>query len=390
VISDPENEDQTAHNVKLMHTDDGAAHRQEEAHRKFERRLIEVLETEDEALRNMQRLGGLLREWIDDESWPSNARSLLITVHDTLRALRQVHKHVRGLVAAALGREPHHARKVAEIFSSKMGARLVEWHSKYEEGATQLSKILHARQDASVSNGRDDERKALDLLLRPTQRMMKYSLFLDALLEHAPLMRCGEQDDTLVHVLREANAAVRNLVHQVNQGKLHRDQLQRVHELASRVRDVPEGVVISKLRRRVIFEAGNIMQRGREGYRKVFVFNDAVLVCKQGMHKVDSNIGALEEMRFKDLISLRGISLQQCPNVIVPSALLSSVGGGDAGNLDPKTPSVSEAAISENYPQSSKERAFSLELRGRLFLAPKLLITQLVDAIREVSICKVE
>ena len=59
----------------------------------FERRQLEVLETEDELLRNIQRLGAIIRAWLADEDAPWAAlrvsRSLLVTTHDTLRALRQ-------------------------------------------------------------------------------------------------------------------------------------------------------------------------------------------------------------------------------------------------------------------------------------------------------------
>ena len=289
----------------------------------FERRQIEVLETEDEMLRNAQRLGCVLRMWVDDAEWTSHrpSRALLVNTHDTLRALRQVHKDVRALVAASLGGE---ARKIAQVFAPAMCARLEQWHSQYEESATRLSSILHARHPRA---GGDEElqRVALDFLLRPTQRLMKYPLFLDELAKHA----C---DDALCQALTEATAAARGVAAHVNDAKRLREQHDRVYVLAESIRDVPEGVLIGNPRRRVLMEASNIMQKGREGYRRLFVLNDAVIVCKQGMKKVESSAGAPEDVRFKDLISLRYLSPRMLPSVITPPALLASLRDEDGSS----------------------------------------------------------
>lgn len=129
----------------------------------------------------------------------------------------------------------------------------------------------------------------------------------------------------------------------------------------------------------MIDEAGNVMQRGREGYRTLFVFNDALLVCKQGMRKVESSGSPLQDLRFKDLISFRGISQRLCPTVIPPSAFLQPTGAEDASSRGVNA-HASDALIAERYGQapSSKEWAFSFELRGRCFLG--LLSASLLGA----------
>jgi hypothetical protein len=366
----------------------------------FERRQIEVLETEDEMLRNAQRLGCVLRTWVDDAGWASQRkpRALLVTTHDTLRALRQVHKDVRALVAASLGGG---ARKIAQVFAPAMCARLEQWHSQYEQCATRLSSLLHARHPRA---GGDEElqRVALDLLLRPTQRLMKYPLFLDELAKHA----C---DDALCQALTEAAAAARGVAAHVNDAKRLREQHDRVYVLAESIRDVPEGVVIGNPRRRVLMEASNIMQKGREGYRRLFVLNDAVIVCKQGMKKVEFSAGVSEDVRFKDLISLRYLSPQMLPSVITPPALLASLRDEDGfskvlymvtlpmkrtraltlenlSQADDGGGAIANELISERYAEglSTKELAFSFDLRGRCFLGPQILISRLVGAILEV------
>ena len=73
----------------------------------FERRQLEVLETEDELLRNIQRLGAIIRAWLADEDEPWAAlrasRPLLVTTHDTLRALRQACVRVGGREGGSRG-----------------------------------------------------------------------------------------------------------------------------------------------------------------------------------------------------------------------------------------------------------------------------------------------
>jgi len=388
--------------------------------RRFERRQIEILETEDEACRNMQRLGFLLRERSDD-AWASTPAHLLTSTHDTLRALREVHKEVRAQLAAArgFGPDPKGVAHLRRAFSPVMRARLVAWHSQYEERATQISAILQARQRPSspqeppvAAGAEQQERAALDLLLRPTQRLMKYPLFLEALADDARAMdRAGKPGAaTLASELAEALAQAREIATEVNAAKRLREQHERVRELAQSVGDVPEGVRIARTRRRVLIEAGNVMQRGREGYRTLFVFNDALLVCKQGMRKVESSGSALQDLRFKDLISFRGISQRLCPSIIPPSAFLQPAGADDVASRGVDA-HVADALIPERYGQalSMKERAFSFELRGRCFLGllsallpvcartdfqmtdissawrtgPKSLITKLVGGIQE-------
>ena len=356
---------------------------QERREAQFERRTIEVLETEDEMLRNMQRLGAVLRAYVDDAVWAAHrpSRALLVTTHDTLRALRQVHKDVRALAAASLGSgdggaRGKHTSRLAQIFAPAMAARLGQWHSQFEESATRLSALLHARQRPPPSAGGEElQREALDLLLRPTQRLMKYPLFLDALAQHAG-------DDEVGQTLAHAAAAARGVAAAVNDAKRLREQYERVRVLADCIREVPEGVVIDHPRRRVLMEASNIMQKGREGYRRLFVLTDAVVVCKQGMKKVESS-GAPEDVRFKDLISLRYLSPQMLPSVITPPALLASLRDEVGEDADA---AVSDLSIAEKYGAglSTKERAFSFELRGRCFLGPQVLVSRLVGAIREV------
>lgn len=343
----------------------------------FERRQIEILETEDEMLRNMQRLGGILREWSDSRpSLPSPrlTRFLLTSTYDTLRALRQVHKEVRAQLAAGRSRRGQTIEHVRQMFSPVMSARLVEWHSKYEEKATEISTILQAPRGSDVAHDEPDacrneahERVALDLLLRPTQRLMKYPLFLEALIGDAHSMdKAGtEGAAVLASTLTETLELAREVVEKVNDAKRLREQHERVRALANCVGDVPEGVRIAHSRRRVLVEAGNMMQRGREGYRTLFVLNDAVLVCKQGMRKVNTAGSILHDLRFKDLISLRGISQRLCPSVIPPSGFSQARGADDFGSMD-----VSDALVAEKYGHalSTKERAFSFELRGRCFL----------------------
>jgi hypothetical protein len=343
---------------------------------KYERRQVEILETEDEMLRNMQRLGGILREWCQDSSSvpPRLSRGLLISTHDTLRALRQVHKEVRAQLAAGRRGGGHSIEHVRQLFSPVMRSRLVEWHSSYEEKATQVSAIFQERQHLSVPHDPQHEghvRAALDLLLRPTQRLMKYHLFLEALISDANEMdRSGmEGAAVLASTLEESLVLARDVVEKVNDAKRLREQHERVRALTECVCDVPEGVRIAHSRRRVLAEAGNIMQRGREGYRTLFVLNDAVLVCKQGMRKIESAGSALHDLRFKDLISLRGISQRLCPSVIPPSAYIHAHGAEDAGSEGVDS-NVSGALFAEKYGHTltTKERAFSFELRGRCFL----------------------
>lgn len=88
----------------------------------------------------------------------------------------------------------------------------------------------------------------MDLLLRPTQRLMKYPLFFEALADDALAMdRAGEPGAVaLASELAEALAQTREIAKEVNAAKRLREQHERVHELAHCVGDVPEGVYIAR------------------------------------------------------------------------------------------------------------------------------------------------
>eukprot|EP00960_Hanusia_phi_P068744 766923-Hanusia_phi.AAC.3 len=78
------------------------------------------------------------------------------------------------------------------------------------------------------------------------------------------------------------NIAKRLASEQINERIRGIQRRERVVLIASRVRAVPPEIEIVKEGREFLLDDGYFREHGRAGYRHLYLFNDAVLVCKPG------------------------------------------------------------------------------------------------------------
>jgi hypothetical protein len=84
---------------------------------------------------------------------------------------------------------------------------------------------------------------------------------------------------------------------------------------------VPSDINIVKPGREFILDDGNFREKGRAGYRHLYLFNDSVLVCKPGEGIMGKVFKAHDQdLKFKRLIPLTAFKPSDYPIVHEPSA----------------------------------------------------------------------
>ena len=158
-----------------------------------------------------------------------------------------------------------------------------------------------------------------DLLVRPAQRIMKLGLFMDDMAADARQAQRAQEAEGLL----ESAEVVRGIVTEIN-GRIRSEQRrQRVGLIAARVRGVPAGVQLAEpSSREFVLDDGSFRERHRAGYRHLYLFSDALLVCKPGENLLGrmgwSHTASEQDLKFKRLIPLAGLEPADLPCVSEP------------------------------------------------------------------------
>jgi hypothetical protein len=341
--------------------------RQEAAQRRLMRRHVELCETEDECVRYMSRLACCLHSFITTGPWNRGDKCVFTCTHDALQSASRVHIGVRGKLAASLT----DAHRLGSVFEGEVRDDLIKWHSVFEEAASACSSILRS------SECGEEQIEALDLLMRPTQRLMQYRLFLEEMLSDCRILDSAPL--TLPAALEESLAAVKAVCVAVNENRRERERVERVMLLAERVQGVPEGVSLNRRGRILLLEQEAVMQKNCAAYRTLVLFNDALLVLQGSEQRsfsfftasapADAAPHAQPELHFRDLISLAGLDPVSSVVAEPPAA---SRDGADLGTA------------------AARERSWSFELRGRVFYAAEAVVRELVHAVQEAVLALAE
>lgn len=206
--------------------------KQEAAHRRLMRRHVELCETEDELLRNMSRLTLCLSAFSSSGVWTRGDERVFNRTHDVLRAASQAHLEVRAGLAASLA----DAHRLGSVFDAGLAEQMAECHSALEDAASACSSIIR-----EAGSG-EENLEALDLLMRPTQRLMQYRLFLQEILADCTILQSSPP--SLLAAIEQGLEAVKRICGAVNEKRRQRERVERVGLIAERVVGVPEGVTL--------------------------------------------------------------------------------------------------------------------------------------------------
>jgi len=300
------------------------------------KRYKEMLESECQMCEDMQQLIATLTLLSQDKAWKLRPEHVQLiqrtcsTVHDLVR----VHSAIREKMAMFAGC----TNALTEVFTGSQ-EEMVTVHGEFQTLSTCVMVVLQKKAGGQVIGDRavgttlkaeGSLAAALapvqDLLVRPSQRVMKYSLFLD---EMAADARRSEQFD-VEKTLRETLKVVRGITMDINERIRGIQRRERVQMIATRVRAVPSDMSIVKVGREFIMDDHKFREKGRAGYRSLYLFNDSVLVCKTEESKKSNMLRnwwtqADQDLKFKRLIPLSSLKPSEYPVVCNPdSASLDS------------------------------------------------------------------
>ena len=301
------------------------------------KRYKELLETECTLCDDMDQLIATLTVASQDKTWnlrPEHVQLIQRTCSSVSELVR-VHSSIRERMAMFAC--PDQLAGTFQIVKDE----LVTVHGEFQTLSTCVMVVLQKRAGGQVIGDRavgttvkseGSLAAALapiqDLLVRPSQRVMKYGLFLD---EMAADARRSEQLDLEAN-LQQTGQLVRGVAADINERIRGIQRRERVQMIAARVRAVPSGVSIIKPGREFVLDDGNFREmdidtsgrgRGRAGYRHLYLFSDALLVCKPGenlLRQVFSSKSKDQDLKFKRLISLNSIKPSEYPCVCEPPA----------------------------------------------------------------------
>ena len=100
-----------------------------------------------------------------------------------------------------------------------------------------------------------------DLLVRPSQRVMKYGLFLEEMAADA----LRSEQPELELSLRDTARQVKEIVTNINERIRGIQRRERVQMIAARVRAIPADVRLVEHGREFVIDDGNFRERGRAG-----------------------------------------------------------------------------------------------------------------------------
>lgn len=231
------------------------------------KRYKEMLESECQLCDDMQQLIATLTLLSQDKAWklrPEHVKLIQRTcssIHD----LVQVHSGVRERMAMFAGSP----LSLTEIFSGNRD-EMVTVHGEFQTLSTCVMVVLQKKAGGQVIGDRavgttmkseGSLAAALapvqDLLVRPSQRVMKYGLFVE---EMAADARRSQQTD-LEKTLQETTKIVRGIAMDINERIRGIQRRERVQMIATRVRAVPADMSIVKPGREFILDDGNFREK---------------------------------------------------------------------------------------------------------------------------------
>jgi len=231
------------------------------------KRYKEMLESECQLCDDMQELIATLTLLSQDKAWklrPEHVKLIQRTcscIHD----LVQVHSGVRERMAMFAGSP----LSLSEIFSGNRD-EMVTVHGEFQTLSTCVMVVLQKKAGGQVIGDRavgttlkseGSLAAALapvqDLLVRPSQRVMKYGLFVE---EMAADARRSEQAE-LEKTLQETTKIVRGIAMDINERIRGIQRRERVQMIATRVRAVPADMSIVKPGREFILDDGNFREK---------------------------------------------------------------------------------------------------------------------------------
>ena len=295
------------------------------------RRCHELLSSEATLCSDLETLIEQLGLLSRDKRWKLRPEHVSLIESTTASAQRvaKVHAGLRekmALFVAAPWQLSHAFRGCADV--------MVAAHADFQTHCTAVMVVLQKRAGGQVVGDRavgtaskeegtlaSDLAALQDLLVRPAQRIMKLGLFMDDMAADARQAQRAQEAEGLL----ESAEVVRGIVTEINGRIRSAQKSQRVRLIAARVRGVPANVRLAEpsSSREFVLDDGSFRERHRAGYRHLYLFSDALLVCKPGENLLGrmgwSHTASEQDLKFKRLIPLAGLEPSDLPWVSEPA-----------------------------------------------------------------------
>jgi hypothetical protein len=249
--------------------------------------------------------------------------------------------------------EPH-PQSIEAVVSAltELLPSLTQAHFEYDMLAEDFLAFI-TRLSASDASGTFESispRDWQDMIVRPTQRFLRYPLFLDALSKaHPPSSQ----------MLEPVRQQLRSAITSMNDRKRQHAMSQRAASIFPLIDAMPADLDASKLSSRRLLQEGRFAQNDKRGPRQVFLFEDFLLSCKPR---------ATGRYGFKDFISLSGLSAgdvasmaplnERVPRLVIYGRVFTS----EQGEVREWRRSLDEIARANDLRRRARERA--AEIRG--------------------------
>ncbi|EKX53105.1 hypothetical protein GUITHDRAFT_101546 [Guillardia theta CCMP2712] len=267
-------------------------------------RINELLSSETKVCESLNQLMQKLQEIEQDKAWklgPEHVK-LITRTSGCCELLIQLHETIAEKVAMFVG--PSHLAGVFEASENE----LITHHSEFQTLSSCVMVVLQKKAGGQVIGDRAVGTSP--------------KLFLDEMVKDA----AGSPDEENV---RKCLNIAKRLTSEINERIRGIQRRERVVLIASRVRAVPPEIEIVKEGREFLLDDGYFREHGRAGYRHLYLFNDAVLVCKPG----ETVIGKFftkndRDLKFKRFIPLAAIKPSELPVVRDPAVSEEDSPGG--------------------------------------------------------------
>ena len=297
------------------------------AEERINKRYKEMLESECTMCEGMQHLLAALHNLTQDKAWKLGQGhvELVERTRSCVDDLVRVHSAIREKMATFAGVPV----QLTAIFESSKDD-LVTAHGQFQTLSTCVMAVLQKKAGGQVVGDRAvgtavkkegslaaELLPIQDLLVRPSQRVMKYKLFLEEMATDAR----RSENWKLEKELQETVSIVGSIVTDINERIRRIQRRERVNMIAARVRGVPSDVSIVKAGREFLLDDGFFRERGRAGYRHLYLFNDSLLVCKPGENLLGKvfSLSHDQDLKFKRLIPFSSLRPSIYPQVCEPS-----------------------------------------------------------------------
>ena len=279
---------------------DGSGTPQSAAAQRIGKRYNEMLESEFGMVQDLQQLIAALTVLSQDKAWKLRDEhvQLIHRTSSTVNDLVRVHSTMREMMQMFAGSPAG----LAQVFLGSQDD-LVTVHGEFQTLSTCVMVVLQKKAGGQVIGDRavgttlkaeGSLAAALapiqDLLVRPSQRVMKYGLFLEEMAADAARSEQPELELTLrdtarqvtdytyrssyidhtyvthTHTLRDTARQVKEIVTNINERIRGIQRRERVQMIAARVRAIPADVRLVEHGREFVIDDGNFRERGRAGY----------------------------------------------------------------------------------------------------------------------------